>query len=503
MNREAGILLPISALPSKYGIGCFSKEAYDFVDFLERSGQSVWQILPLCPTGYMDSPYQSICSFAGNPYFICPERLVGDGLLTDEECENYSADKGNGRIDYGLLYEKRYPLLRKAFERFRSRPRSEEYSQFLTENSFWLFDYALFCAIKAHFGNISLQNWESAAKHREGARLSALRNELSEDIDFHIFTQFQFFIQWHELKAYANKKGIKIMGDIPIYVSADSSDLWVSPHLFLLDSELSPLSVAGCPPDAFSPSGQLWGNPLYDWRSHKKEGYAWWLSRLSHAFSMYDIVRIDHFRGFESYYSVPAGDSDAVGGHWERGVGSEIFRAFESSFGSQDIVAEDLGYVTSGVRQLLRECGFAGMKIIQFGFDGDDWDFTSEYLPHYYGKNSIVYTGTHDNPTLVQWLSSLSESSERKLRCYLCDYITPLTSLRYKVISLAMESVSRLCIIPMQDYLGIGAEGRMNLPASASGNWSWRMSISDTNDDIASNIKLITEVSGRSRKAEN
>ena len=497
MNREAGILLPISSLPSKYGVGCFSEEAYKFVDFLKKSGQSVWQILPLCPTGYMDSPYQTVCSFAGNPYFISPDELVREGLLTEDECKEYSADKGSPRVDYGLLYEKRYPLLKKAYRRFRERERHGEYSQFLTENSFWLFDYALFSAIKEHFGNIPLQHWESSVKLRNGARLSALRNELSDDVDFYIFIQFEFFRQWHKLKSYANKKGIKIMGDIPIYVSADSSDLWSFPHLFLLDGELNPLSVAGCPPDSFSKGGQLWGNPLYDWDAHKREGYAWWLSRLCHAFSMYDTVRIDHFRGFESYYSIPATDRDAVGGHWERGVGSELFKIFEASFGKQNIVAEDLGYITDGVRRLLTECGFPGMKILQFGFNGADMDFSSEYLPHFYGKNSVAYTGTHDNPTLVQWLSELSGESEKKLRLYLCDHTTPLHSLRFKVISLAMQSVCDLCIIPMQDYLGVGAEGRMNLPAASSGNWSYRISEFDINDDIASKIRSITAVSGR------
>ena len=497
MNREAGILLPISSLPSKYGIGCFSDEAYAFVDLLSECHQGVWQILPLCPTSYGDSPYQSPCSFAGNPYFISPEHLMREGLLTEAECDAHSADHGNRYVDYGLLYEKRYPLLYLAYRRFASAEKSDEYSEFLTENSYWLYDYALFAAIKSHLGSIPLSAWDEGLRKRDPRVLETYAKTLSDSIGFQLFLQYKFFSQWQALKAYANKKGVRILGDIPIYVSADSSDLWVFPELFMLDEKGLPLSVAGCPPDGFSPKGQLWGNPLYDWNAHIKSDFDWWCARIRHAYSMYDIVRIDHFRGFESFYSIPYGAEDATGGHWERGVGRKLFCAVEKRIGKKKMIAEDLGYITDGVRELVRSSGFMGMKIIQFGFDGGDGDFSSEYLPHNYERNTVVYTGTHDNPTLSQWLCALSEGSERMLREYLPDDTSRIFSLQDKVIALAMKSVSELCIIPMQDYLCVGSEGRMNTPSAPSGNWCWRLNGDDLCKNVKDKIKHLTKIGGR------
>lgn len=499
-KREAGVLLPISALPSAHGIGCFSSDAYKFVDFLADAGQSVWQILPLCPTSFGNSPYQSPSSFAGNPYFIDPAGLVRDGLVTDDECSGFDCEGENFRVDYARLYEMRYGLLRLAHGRFAERERPDGYASFLAENGSWLEDYAMFMAIKSEQRGAPLSSWPRPLRLREPTSLAECRARLSREIDFWKFLQYRFFLEWRALKRYANGKGIRIMGDIPIYVSADSVDMWVSPELFLLDRDGEPLEVAGCPPDSFSPRGQLWGNPLYRWEEHRARGYSWWISRISFAFSMYDIVRIDHFRGFDCYYSVPFGAPDAVGGRWERGAGVELFLAVKRSLGERDIVAEDLGYITESVRRLVRDCGFSGMKVLQFGFDGGDMDFSSEYLPHTYNAQSVAYTGTHDNPTLAEWLSSLSEDSERMLRKYFCDYVTPLEDFSPKMISALMQSPSELCIVPMQDYLGVGREGRMNTPSVSQGNWEWRMRYEDMSCEVARRIRELCEIGGRSAK---
>lgn len=495
MNRQAGILMPISSLPSSYGIGCFSEEAYEFVDFLHDSGQCIWQILPLCPTSIGDSPYQSPCSFAGNPYFISPDRLAKDLLLTSDECVAYSAENDSRYVDYGRLYERRFPLLRLAYSRFSESHKGEKYSAFLTENSFWLYDYALYCAIKKHLGDIPLSMWHSDLRRRDPSSLNEYRKNLSEDINFYIFLQYEFFTQWNELKSYANSRGIKILGDLPIYVCADSSDVWVSPELFELDGDGIPLSVAGCPPDGFSPMGQLWGNPLYNWSEHKRSRYAFWVQRMSHAFKMYDIVRIDHFRGFESYYSIPYGAPDARGGHWEKGAGRELFSEIEGSLGKREIIAEDLGYITDGVRRLVKDCGFQGMKILQFGFDSND--FSSEYLPVNYEKDCVVYTGTHDNPTLKEWLCNMGESSEKMVRDYICDRETPKEELAEKLIAVAQQSAADICIIPIQDYLSTGHEGRMNTPSSSSGNWIWRAKKEDISKSLCKKVKHLTKIGNR------
>ena len=390
MAREAGILLPIFSLPSKYGIGCFSKEAYDFVDWLKDAGQTYWQILPLCQTSYGDSPYQSFSTFAGNPYFISLEDLIEEGVLTREECDAIDYGGEEDDIDYEIMYNVRYPLLRKAYERS-DVMHNEAYLKFVQENDWWLSDYALFMAVKNFFDGACWNEWPQDIRLRWGFAMDYYRRELYYDIEFQKYLQYKFFEQWWKLKAYANSKGIKIIGDIPIYVAMDSADAWANPELFQLDEENVPVAVAGCPPDGFSADGQLWGNPLYRWDYHRSTGYSWWLSRLWYCFRLYDVTRIDHFRGFDEYFAIPYGDKNALGGHWEKGPGIELFRCIEQNLGWHEIIAEDLGYVTDSVRNLVRECGFPGMKVLEFAFDSRDSGSANDYLPHNYPENSGLY----------------------------------------------------------------------------------------------------------------
>ncbi len=486
--------MPISALPSEYGIGAFDGAAYEFVDFLARAGQRVWQILPLGPTGYGDSPYQSFSAFAGNPYFISLSRLCDEGLLTREECLAADCTAEDGGVDYGALYEKRTRLLRMAFSRSRQ---SAEQLQFEEEQRFWLDDYALFMAIKRHVGQKPLGEWDERIRRRAPSALDTLRQELADEMAYERFLQYRFFEDWQRVKRYANGKGIRIVGDLPIYVSADSADVWCSPELFPMDEHGVPTQVAGCPPDGFAPKGQLWGNPIYAWMEHAKTGYAWWISRLRHAFSMYDVVRIDHFRGFDSYYAICHGAPDATVGEWKKGPGMALFSAVREALGEREIIAEDLGYVTDSVRALVKDSGFAGMKILQFGFEGEDDRYEGEYLAHNYPENSAAYTGTHDNPTLREWLSDLSEGQVLRLREYLWDFQTKTEELADAMIALLMRSPSRLAVVPMQDYLGLDADARMNRPATAQGNWRWRMRQDQMTDALCEKIRRLTTLGGR------
>ena len=489
MKREAGILLPIFSLPSRYGMGCFSKEAYRFVDFLAEAGQSYWQILPLSPTGFGDSPYQSFSAYALSPYLISPETLVEDGLLRSEECDAAGLESGDGRrVDYAAQYEKRFPLLRLAYGRAR-RENMDGFSEFEARCGDWLEDYACFMAIKQSFSQRPLSQWPAQLRLRSPQALSEACRGLGEEIGFWKFLQYYAARGWRELKAYANSRGIQMIGDLPIYVSADSADVWKNPELFQLDEQGIPLAVAGCPPDGFTPLGQLWGNPLYRWEVHRQSGFSWWIKRLSHAFSLYDVVRIDHFRGFDSYYSVPYGAENAVQGHWEQGPGLALFEAAERALGHRAVIAEDLGYMTDSVRRLVRDSGFPGMKILQFGFDGNHGDFSNGDLPHRYPEHCVAYTGTHDNPTLVEWLSALGEQELATLRQYLWDYSTPRDMLADPLIALLMRSSARLCIIPLQDYMGFGESARINRPSTASGNWSWRLTGEELCSPLAKKIR--------------
>ena len=501
MKRAAGVLLSITSLPSRYGIGCFSKSAYDFVAWLKEAGQSYWQILPLGPTSYGDSPYQSFSTFAGNPYFISLEELVEEGVLTKEECDAADFGADEAEIDYSKIYGARYQLLRKAYERSHI-SENQEYRQFIDENVWWLADYALFMAVKDRFGGVAWTEWAEDIRLRWQNAIEYYHRELYFDVEFQCYMQFVFYKQWMRLKNYANKNGIKIIGDIPIYVAMDSADTWAHPELFQLDRDNLPSAVAGCPPDGFSATGQLWGNPLYRWEHHKETGYQWWISRLSHCFKLYDVVRVDHFRGFDEYYSIPYGEETAVNGHWEKGPGIDLFRHIEWALGKKDIIAEDLGYMTDSVRKLVKDSGFPNMKVLEFAFDSRDTGSASDYLPHNYPENCVAYTGTHDNETINSWFKEITKAEQKMARDYLCDYATPIKRLHTSFISLIMRSNASLCIIPLQDYLGLGKEARMNHPSTVGTNWKWRVTKEQLSKELKEQIGQITKRYGRSDRTD-
>lgn len=491
MKRSAGVLMPVFSLPSAYGIGCFSREAREFVDKLVAAGQSYWQILPLGPTGYGDSPYQAFSTFAGNPYFIDLETLKDEELLTDAECADVCAEVPAGEIDYAWLYRNRPVILKKAFARFVP---DETYNAFVEENAYWLEDYALFMAIKDSKGGVCWTEWEQELKIRDEKALGVQKVLLAREVDFYKFQQFMFHKQWMSLKTYANENGIQIIGDIPIYVSLDSSDAWANPELFAFDEDCVPTAVAGCPPDAFSATGQLWGNPLYRWEYHEKTGFAWWLTRLSQCFTIYDVVRIDHFRGFESYYAIPYGDLTAENGHWEKGPGMKLFDTVNAKMGQQPIIAEDLGYLTQEVMDMLADSGYPGMKIIQFAFDARE---ASNYLPYLYPHHCVVYTGTHDNTTLLGWLDELSEEDYAFAEEYMDNADHTKEHKVWDFIRLAVGSVADLCVIPMQDYLGLGKEARINHPSTLGGNWTWRMEKDAFSDALVEKVHRVMQLYAR------
>ncbi len=496
MNRAAGILLSVSSLPGRFGIGCFSRSAYDFVDWLKEAGQTYWQILPLGPTSYGDSPYQSFSTFAGNPYFISLDELIEEGVLTEKECKSADFGKKADDIDYEKVYKKRYPLLRKAYERSRV-SENPDYVRFVEENRWWLSDYALFMAVKDRFEGAPWTEWAEDIRLRWQNAMDYYRRELYYDIEFQQYLQYKFFSQWRRLKAYANEKGIRIIGDIPIYVAMDSADTWAHPELFQLDENNVPTAVAGCPPDGFSADGQLWGNPLYRWDYHRNTGYDWWMSRMWYCFQMYDVVRIDHFRGFDEYYSIPFGAENAKDGHWEKGPGIDLFRCMEQRLGRHQVIAEDLGYVTDSVRELVRESGFPGMKVLEFAFDSRDSGSANDYLPHNYIENSVAYTGTHDNETITGWFKSITKEERQMARDYLCDQHTPAKELYKSFIALVMRSNSRMCIVPMQDYMGLDNRCRMNQPSTLGKNWKWRLVKGELSEELQEEILAVTKRYGR------
>lgn len=496
MNRTAGILLPITSLPSKYGIGCFSGEAYRFVDWLKEAGQCYWQILPLVPTSYGDSPYQSFSTYAGNPYFINLEALIGEGVLTKEECDAVDFGADGVDIDYEKMYNERYKLLRKAYERSNI-SQNEDYNRFVAENAWWLKDYALFMAVKNVFDGSPWTQWPEDIRLRYGYAMDYYRETQYFEIEFQQYLQYKFYVQWMDLKHYANYNGVRIIGDIPIYVAMDSADAWANPELFQLDERNVPVAVAGCPPDGFSATGQLWGNPLYRWDYHRETGYAWWMARLGYVFQLYDVVRIDHFRGFDEYYTIPYGQLDATKGKWEKGPGIELFWRMKEVLGDREVIAEDLGYVTDSVRWLVQNTGFPGMKVLEFAFDSRDTGSANDYLPHNYIENSVAYTGTHDNETLQGWFQCITEEERRMAREYFCDRYTPDEEMYESFICAAMRSRASMCIIPLQDYLGRDNSCRMNKPSTIGINWRWRVTTEELSEELKNHIREVTRRYGR------
>ncbi|MBQ9746058.1 MAG: 4-alpha-glucanotransferase, partial [Clostridia bacterium] len=462
--RTSGILLHISSLPSKYGIGTFGEEAYRFVDFLSKAGQTYWQILPIGITSYGDSPYQSFSSFAGNPYFIDPDLLCSEGYIEKAYLAGLDFGDDPEKVDFGKMYANRYKMLSAAYERFKEAPPAD-YAEFCEQNKAWLEGFALFMAIKNESVGASWQKWEQGLKKREKAALAAAKERLAGKIDFYRFTQYLFFRQWFALKAYANKKGIKIIGDLPIYVSLDSADVWENPGDFELDGELAPVRIAGCPPDDFSADGQRWGNPLYNWKKMQREGFPWWCRRAEFSAKIFDVIRIDHFRGFEAYWAIPAADKTAKGGAWVKGPGYALFAALGRKLGELPIIAEDLGFLTEGVKKLLKRTGYPGMKVLEFAFDpkGDN-----EYLPHNIGKNSVAYIGTHDNEPAMLWLEKSPKATVEFAKSYM--HLTAEEGYNWGFIRTLMACPAETAIIQMQDILGLGKGARMNTPAVTSGN---------------------------------
>lgn len=482
-KHQSGILMPISSLPSKYGIGNFGKKAYEFADFLKECGVAYWQVLPLNPTSYGDSPYQSPASVAGNPYFIDPEILYQEKLLTIDELK--MAKNQAKKVDYGWLFNTRYDLLRIAYSRFN---KTVEYEEFLKENSHWIEDYALFMSLKVKHGYSAWTNWSEEYRDVNKARL--LKEEFKEEMEFWYFVQFKFMSQYQQLHNYVKSLGIKIIGDMPIYVAHDSMDVWCNPSDFLLDEAYNPTLVAGCPPDGFSPDGQLWGNPIYDWEKMQEDGFTWWKSRIRENFKLYDVLRIDHFRGFAGYYAIPYGHETARYGNWHHAPGIKLFDTIKEYFPDVEIIAEDLGFITEDVRELLAHTGFPGMKILQFAFYDDD----SEFLPRMFkDENCIVYTGSHDSDCTKTWYTNLNGEPKKR-------YIKECPKRKKQtgteaLIKFALNSKACLAVIPIQDYLELtNEEGRMNTPAVATGNWTWRVSSRYATKGLKNKIaKLIKE----------
>ena len=490
MMRRSGILLPVFSLPSRHGIGKMGKAAYEFVDFLKGAEVSCWQVLPLSPTGYGDSPYQSCCTYAGNPYLIDFDLLAEEGLLVPADYDGLNWGEDSSTIPYALLYTQCYEVLRIAFSNAKPDP---DFDAFVEAQKDWLEDYALYMALKFAHGGKPFTEWGRSLRRRKKEALDQARETYKEDIAFHKFIQYQFFKQWYQLKAYANEQGISIIGDIPIFTSPDSADVWANKSMFCLDTKGHPLEVAGVPPDYFAAEGQLWGNPLYDWKAHKKDSYRWWIERVRHQLDQVDYVRIDHFRGFEAYWAVPAGEKTAMNGKWKKGPGEELFRAIEKALGEElPIFAEDLGIITPEVEKLRDSLGYPGMKVLQFGFDGLG---ESSFLPHQLDtRNCICYTGTHDNDTTLGWYQHTAHQNQDKVRRYMN---TDASSISWDFIRICLGTIARYAIFPVQDLLNQGSEHRMNTPGTAAGNWEYRFRAGLLNEGMAKGLRQMTELFGR------
>ena len=497
IKRSSGVLMHISSLPGKFGIGTFGKEAYQFVDFLEETKQSYWQILPLTTTSYGDSPYQSFSAIAGNTSFIDFDILRDEELLLEEDYQNIFYGENLERVNYSAVYESRQIVLREAVKKFQeSKKWMSELEVFQKENENWLDDFSEYMAIKGYFSNKALQDWDDMEiRRREKKSLEKYREMLKEEILYHRITQFLFFYQWKNLKKYANQKGIQIIGDIPIYVSSDSVEMWTMPELFKVDKENRPLYVAGCPADEFSPDGQLWGNPIYDWKKHKEKKYSWWIHRIQESLKMYDVIRIDHFKGFSDYWQIDKNAIVAKEGTWEAGPGIELFKTIRKELGEVPIIAENLGFIDEKAQKLLEDCGFPGMNILQFAFEGgaDNKD-----LPYHYIKNSVSYTGTHDNPVIYAWFEDQTEEVKR----YVCQFlnIREGETIPQAMIRGIYSSVSILAIVTMQDLLEKGKEARMNTPSLMGGNWEWRMRAEELSFDKKGFLRHMTGLYGRERE---
>lgn len=489
--RKGCILMHISSLPSAYGIGKLGKSAYNFVDFLHRSGIKCWQILPLSPTSYGDSPYQSFSVNAGNPYFIDFETLEKEKLLKHDEYTSVVWEKNHRTVDYSTIYNNCFKVLRKAFSRFKPE-KSAEYSAFLDKNKDWLNEYALFMALKFKNNGKPWYEWGKKLAMRDKKAIAEAEAELKKDIDFFRFLQFKFYQQWFKLKKYANKLGIEIIGDIPIYTAYDSVEAWAEPKLFCFDKTKKTIDVAGCPPDDYSPTGQLWGNPVYDWEYHKKTNYKWWISRIAFASEVYDIVRIDHFRGFESFYAIPYGSKTAEKGEWRKGPNSELFKIAEEKLGRLNIIAEDLGFITPEVRKMLDDVGYPGMKVLQFAFDNGK----NEHLPHNFkSTNCFAYTGTHDNETLIGWVDNLSPKSLKFAKNYLG--VKKIYKLPDAVIKAVWGSVAEVAVAQIQDFIESDADGRMNTPSTLGNNWQFRTITADFTPELSKKIKKLNKMYNR------
>ena len=493
MKRSCGILMPISSLPSPHGIGTLGAEARKFVDFLADAEQSWWQILPVGPTSYGDSPYQSFSAYAGNPYFVDLDLLCEDGLLTPAEVNSVNWGTDPAKVDYSAIYNSRFPLLHLAMERGWERD-ADKVAAFSEENASWLPDYALFMAVKRHFGMQSWTEWpDEDIRLRRPEAVARYQEELADDIRLFTYIQYLFFRQWEDLRSYAHEKGIGIIGDLPIYVAMDSADVWADPRAFQLDERNVPAEVAGVPPDYFTADGQLWGNPLYDWNAMKADGYTWWIRRIAGASRLYDILRIDHFRGLESYWAVPYGETTAKIGRWVKGPGMGLIGVLTEKFPNIQFIAEDLGYLTPEVRQLLEDSGLPGMKVLEFAFDSRE---AANYLPHTYPRHCVCYAGTHDNATLMGWKDEAAPADIAMARQYLG--LNDEEGFHWGVLRGGQSSVADLFVAQMQDYLGLGSEARMNTPGILGGNWQWRMLSGQITDALTARIAGMARLYGRS-----
>lgn len=493
MDRGSGIIMHITSLPGKYGIGTFGEEAYKFCDFLKKSGQKYWQILPLGQTSYGDSPYQSFSAFAGNPYLIDLDILEKDGLLKKEDYENKNFGSNPEVVDYGLMFTEKMNVLKTSFSNF-SKETHEDFEKFKEDEAEWLEDYSLFMAIKYKSNFITWNSWDEKIKKRDSNELEKYKNDLKDEIEYWKYIQYEFFKQWDKLKAYVNENGIKIIGDIPIYISQDSSDVWSNPKVFYLNEEtLEPISLSGCPPDAFSADGQLWGNPVYNWKYLDETNYEWWIKRIKHSLKLYDVLRLDHFRGFEAFWAVPNGEKTAKNGKWIKGPEMKLFNALKDELGEIPIIAEDLGFLTEDTIKLIQESGFPGMKVLEFAFGGGS---DNMYLPHNYERNCVAYTGTHDNDTVRGWIETTGNKQEvEKAVKYL--NLSEEEGYNWGIIRGVWSSVAHTSIGLMQDFLNLGNEARMNMPSTLNNNWSWRAKSDVFTDELANRIYTITKMYGR------